>query len=456
MVQHLWASFLRVGAEVLDVLEAGKGYLELEERLQAILDELGREILRSVLEAKDAELKGNRAERPGWVVERKDEAKTVVTPFGGLTYERTYYQHKGTKEYAHLVDRMAGLEPHSRIDAAAKASLLENAVEQSYRKSGQELLVSGQAVLEVVREFGGRGVDLGRETPNQPKRRARFLYVEADEDHVAGQHGRAMAIPLVYVHEGKTGPAKRRKLKEPRYFAGPYASSEDLWLDVCNYLDERYELEGVERIFVAGDGAPWIRAGARMLPKASFVLDKFHLKKAITAAVGANFGRQNSIWAGIRRGERQAIDAVLKEALGEVETVTRRQAILDCRRYIRTNWDGIEAYQLEGVTGCSAEGHVSHILSARLSSRPQGWSKLGAEQMAQLRVMQANGENIRRAYLDERRANVKSLLALSKRVIDEQRRRLDLPWPDQLGNLPALQGAKSQLTRVLKALSYPA
>ncbi len=73
----------------------------------------------------------------------------------------------------------------------------------------------------------------------------------------------------------------------------------------------------MERIFVAGDGAAWIRAGARILPKATFVLDKFHLKKAITAAVGTNWGWQSGIWAGIRRGEREAIDAVLKEALGE-------------------------------------------------------------------------------------------------------------------------------------------
>lgn len=33
--------------------------------------------------------------------------------------------------------------------------------------------------------------------------------------------------------------------------------------------------------------------------------------------------------------------------------------------------------------GCSAEGHVSHILSARLSSRPMAWSQQGAEKMAE-------------------------------------------------------------------------
>ncbi|MQL53323.1 hypothetical protein GFC01_13865 [Desulfofundulus thermobenzoicus] len=37
---------------------------------------------------------------------------------------------------------------------------------------------------------------------------------------------------------------------------------------------------------------------------------------------------------------------------------------------------------------CSAEGHVSHILLTRLSRRPDGWSKTGADQMARLRDME--------------------------------------------------------------------
>ena len=44
--------------------------------------------------------------------------------------------------------------------------------------------------------------------------------------------------------------------------------------------------------------------------------------------------------------------------------------------------------------GCSAEGHVSHIYSDRLSSRPLGWSRIGVDKMARLRVYAANGGKI--------------------------------------------------------------
>ena len=43
------------------------------------------------------------------------------------------------------------------------------------------------------------------------------------------------------------------------------------------------------------------------------------------------------------------------------------------------------SYHNELITGCSAEGHVSHILSERLSSRPMGWSQTGADRMSKLR-----------------------------------------------------------------------
>ena len=43
---------------------------------------------------------------------------------------------------------------------------------------------------------------------------------------------------------------------------------------------------------------------------------------------------------------------------------------------------------------CSAEGHVSHVYSDRMSSRPLGWSKLGADKMARLRIYWKNGGNM--------------------------------------------------------------
>ena len=39
-------------------------------------------------------------------------------------------------------------------------------------------------------------------------------------------------------------------------------------------------------------------------------------------------------------------------------------------------------------------GHVSHVLSDRLSSRPLGWSRTGVDKMAHLRVYRRNGGDL--------------------------------------------------------------
>ena len=43
---------------------------------------------------------------------------------------------------------------------------------------------------------------------------------------------------------------------------------------------------------------------------------------------------------------------------------------------------------------CSAEGHVSHVFADRMSSRPLGWSVVGADKMARLRIYERNGGNM--------------------------------------------------------------
>ena len=56
--------------------------------------------------------------------------------------------------------------------------------------------------------------------------------------------------------------------------------------------------------------------------------------------------------------------------------------------YIDNNFDYID---LLSDLGCSAEGHVSHVLSARMSSRPMAWSIAGADKMSKLRAFYFNG-----------------------------------------------------------------
>ena len=77
---------------------------------------------------------------------------------------------------------------------------------------------------------------------------------------------------------------------------------------------------------------------------------------------------------------RQIIDVTEKES--------KCREVEESLNYLMNNWKGIiiHAEEAGAVWGCHAEGQVSHVLSSRMSSRPMGWSRKGADQMSRLRA----------------------------------------------------------------------
>ncbi|MCI9078923.1 MAG: hypothetical protein HFH68_08370 [Lachnospiraceae bacterium] len=129
------------------------------------------------------------------------------------------------------------------------------------------------------------------------KKKARELYVEADEDHVTLQfhkkkgdikrykgHGdNTQIVKLVYVHEGYTDwEGKRKRLRNAVYFGGLYNGKDNgkLWDEVKEYIGNHYMPEETEKIYFQSDGGAWMKKGIEALG-AEFVLDGFHIQKYI-------------------------------------------------------------------------------------------------------------------------------------------------------------------------------
>lgn len=83
---------------------------------------------------------------------------------------------------------------------------------------------------------------------------------------------------------------------------------------------------------------------------------------------------------------------MIQESLEEMNTAGLKR-IAAARDYILSNWMAakLRLRHQNGVKGSSTEGHVSHVLSSRMSSRPMGWSIQGATKMAKLRAYEMNG-----------------------------------------------------------------
>lgn len=395
---------------VLEIMD-GNGMPAFQQALRSGLNKICCTIQQRVMEAVDDQLRENLSMRKGWVVERRNDPKTILSPFGEVRYARTLFQNKKTDEYAYLADRFVGYTSHQRLDTLLEADLLEEAVDKSYSKAGKSvedqtgIRVSGQTVLNIVRKLQPEKIEL-KEEP-KVKKAVRILYIEADEDHVPHREKGVSAFEqrLVYVHEGRVKVGKDRyELIGKKYFTFPPGTpSHVIWDTIWRYLDVTYDLEQTEYIFISGDGVSWIQAGAEYIEDARYVLDGFHLRRAIFRAAGADEEKRKKLSEAVFNGRWAEMNNLLSAFLKEAETESRKKTISDVQTYLNNQRRGIRARRKYGklLVGCSAEGHVSHVLSARLSSRPMGWSYLGANQMAHLRVHRENGVKLSQIYLEQ-------------------------------------------------------
>lgn len=251
------------------------------------LDEIGVTLVEEALETIDEAYRNSKDRKHNWTVKSKDDKKTLTTIFGEIKYKRTYYENKKTGKYCYLSDEAVGISAHDKLDASLKTRLIEEAVYMPYSRSGEKateaVSLTSQTVMNSIRELGGIENDAVK--IKQEKKTVKILYIEADEDHVALQDGGHIEPKLVYVHEGRKKVGKDRwKLLNARYFSGVYNNSDELWLEVVDYIDQAYDVDSIEKIYLSGDGAPWIKNGLSWIKGSIYVMDRYHLSKYVTQA----------------------------------------------------------------------------------------------------------------------------------------------------------------------------
>ena len=386
---------------------------KVAEMVQGVTDsviKLGLSMIAEEWESYDTLLHDRKDLRPGWRVIRRDEV-TKLTSLGEVRYKKTYFHNPQTGERCYLLDRLMGLAPGERLTEDAVARIYEEAAESSYRKGGMNASISRVAVSKETVMEKLHSLQFPETEHPEEKKQVKTLYIDADEDHVALQYlekkgdtrgalKHTFMPKLVYVYEGIQAEGNRHELLGVKYFGGGYEGTqgtERLWKEVYDYISGSYDEEVLECIYVNGDRAEWIRTGAKVHAKAKFVLDRYHMHKYIIAAT-SHLGdsvqdARSEIWRAINGKRKKEAGEVFDRIIGVTQTESRQKAVETSKSYILGHWSAI----MNGVRNrkddihCSAEGHISHIYADRMSSRPLGWSKTGADKMARLRVYKKNG-----------------------------------------------------------------
>ena len=135
------------------------------------------------------------------------------------------------------------------------------------------------------------------------------------------------------------------------------------------------------------------------LEKAKFVLDRYHMHKYIIAATSHlqdSTQARNELYRAIHGKRKKEAEKVFEKILAVTDGDSKRRAVETAKEYILSNWSGImqRVRDKNKEVECSAEGHISHVFADRMSSRPLGWSRRGADRMSRLRVYERNGESM--------------------------------------------------------------
>lgn len=428
---------------VIKVLEGDTKLDNIVDSVGEMVNTIGLDTLGAIIDELNDIVKKS-PERSGiYHIHKSNVSRTLVTRFGELEFNRPYYKNIKDKHYVYILDLLLGIEKYERVEGNLKGEILDKAVDVSYQKAAElstPAYLTRQTVKNIIRE-NGKIDNLALEV--EDKKEVDTIYIEADEDHVALQTGKNKEMKLIYVYDDRTEVNKGRiKLENIRYFTGEM-DPEDIWTEVATYLDEAYDLDKVKNIYIAGDGANWIKVGTEIIKDSKYVLDHYHLSKyvkKITAhlpSLEEPADIEKPLWRFIRRGKKKFTIELIDYAIEITPSESKKKSMINARKYILNNWEGINNLFKEEYR-CSAEGHISHILSDRLSSRPMGWSLIGVDEMARMRAYKANGGSIKEYYRNQRieKKNEKRILKLDKKVVNRVKRSYNNIDPDIMIDIP--------------------
>ena len=428
------------------------GLGEAEAYFTQRIGETVRGLLTACYEQKDAELLADKAGRKeaGLVVERRGDVRQVVTQLGVVSYRRTYYaSHSGG--YCYPIDRVVGLESYQRVSSGVGLGLVEAAREMSYVRASRVVTggqVSKQTVMQKIREAQPSVEPVLRQ-------KVAVLHVDADEDHVKMQSGDSRIVPLVSVYEGIERTGKRGICKNVFHCSEFGKKTEDLWEEVLTEMERRYDLTDT-KIYLHGDGAPWIKAGLEWLPNSVFVLDRYHINKALKGAVSgierkSGCQYEYHLRQALNEGDRDYFCSVCDSLLARWPE--REKTIQESGTYLLDHFEAIHIYNTdpEARKGGATEPHVSHILSSRLSSRPMGWSPKTLKKFVP--ILAAGQCTFQREQAQIETATRTERLHKKAATAKVMEHSLGLPHPDMVASMPAKSGKITPLYRLLNSLN---
>jgi len=405
----------------LNIPEDRINFHTLEQLIFDLTRKIGQEILEEILQITDDRLMAER-ER-GSLSNQGKRLRYMTTLLGDITfYKRLYRERSGKWKY--LLDEKIGIKKNQRIsELGEKAEGYLAFISGSYRNSEDLIqrfygdsrsfesirggvIRQGKKILKEEKEqIDQELIKALRQTNDELTKEAdgRIIYLEVDGTNIHLQHEEKKKgeLKLGIISKGKerrykTGKAETKKLQDKFTYAG-ITSGDEFMSNLSILGEKRFKLSQAELILIGGDGAPWIKEGAKnYFPNSVYQLDKFHLERKIKQTLPYHKKMQKEI-RGLLKEEQ--IDKALKELQYERNLRPEYQKDIEgLIHYIYSNQEGVNAVDRLRKQGLpvedlgAVEGNIDKTLANRFKKRGMRWSISGALSLVKVGQMIVNNE----------------------------------------------------------------
>jgi hypothetical protein len=371
----------------------------LEQRVREARHEAGRELLVRALEVLDEAALEN---HPGVARQRRVE-RHLDTTLGHVVFRRWRVKSQG--KTGCLLDRLLGLERHSRASPAVKKRGAELASRMTYREAAAVLSeesgtpVSAQSVHSWVQPLGQR-VEERELAVVEPSRPAPEVVVaEWDETMLRsqekGEEKFAVKLGIGYSQKQREGP-KRWKLVDKVVYGG-VEEPENFAERFYARAEGSFQVEEAQHVVVKGDGAEWICQGAaQVFPGHVFQLDRWHLLDRIAQFAGHLPRLWKRLRAWVFEGRVKSLVRSLRFLVGaDARSEEARQELLG---YVTRHAEAITAVDrlrrqvspqarplLTHGTG-AMEKNIETVIARRFKRWGMRWTRRGAHRLLKLRL----------------------------------------------------------------------
>lgn len=399
----------------------------IEEKIYKIVCEVACEIMKDILENIDLRLLAKRDTKK---YRNKGFRETCIhTLMGEVEYKRRIYKTKnedGKNIHVYLLDEFLKKETIGHVSSNLVEKIVENVLEQSYRKTAKNIesmsqsSLSHTAIWDVVQKLGDRIEKQETELINQynngninGKREVKVLFQEADgvwlnmqgEDRPKSGKSRKKEMKMAKFYEGwaKRGNQKNAYLTKNRTIVASFDKANKFKKLSDATIAKKYNTDEIQYRIINGDGDPWIKRGLGE-EGVHYQLDPFHRAREVVRAVPekSEVKKLNNMFdkGKVEKAMQYLVELMIQYV--EDEKVTKKLHKL--YNYLCNNRDGLVPYKLrdislpqppEGLTYRNMgtmESSVCDVIKLRMKGRKMSWTKSGANAIGKLLALRASGK----------------------------------------------------------------